>query len=76
MIIVVDIFLKEFFASNISTVNLILRMLESHGVVRDQSFIITSSTFYHDWLMSEIDKRISRKNYVSFLRPNPKGFIP
>jgi Lrp/AsnC family transcriptional regulator for asnA, asnC and gidA len=55
-----------FFASNISTVNLILRRLESYeGVVRVQSFITTNLTFYHDWLMSEIDKRISSKNYVS-----------
>ena len=55
-----------FFAPNISTVNLILRRLESYGgVVRIQSFITTSLAFYHDWLMSEIDKRISSKKYVS-----------
>ena len=60
-----------FFASNISKVNLILRRLESYeGVVRVESFITTNLTFYHDWLKSEIDKRISSKNMYHYHYPH------
>ena len=60
-----------FFASNISKVNLLLRRLESYeGVVRVESFITTNLTFYHDWLKSEIDKRISSKNMHHYHYPH------
>lgn len=60
-----------FFASNISKVNLLLRRLESYeGVVRVESFITTKLTFYHDWLKSEIDKRISSKNMHHYHYPH------
>lgn len=60
-----------FFASNISKVNLLLRRLESYeGVVRVESFITTNLTFYHNWLKSEIDRRISSKNMHHYHYPH------
>ena len=60
-----------FFASNISKVNLLLRRLNSYdGVVMVESFITTNLTFYHDWLKSEIDKRISGKNMRHYHYPH------
>src|SRR5919106_6015141 len=49
-----------FFCANISTVNLVLRILESYdGVNNVESFLKTSVTVYQDWLKSEINKRIA-----------------
>ena len=55
-----------FFCANISTVNLILRRLESYdGVTKVESYIVTDLTIYQDLLKSEIDKRIISQKYVS-----------
>jgi hypothetical protein len=57
-----------FCCANISTVNLILRRLESYdGVNKVEPITVTSATrIYQDWLKSEIDKRIiSQKNLLS-----------
>jgi DNA-binding Lrp family transcriptional regulator len=61
-----EVILAVFFCANISTVNLILRRLESYdGVNKVESFIGTSLTIYQDWLKSEIDKRITSQKYLS-----------
>jgi hypothetical protein len=61
-----EVIFAVFFCANISTVNLILRRLESYeGVDKVESFITTSLTFHQDWLKSEIDKRISSQKYLS-----------
>jgi DNA-binding Lrp family transcriptional regulator len=55
-----------FFCANISTVNLILRTLESYeGVNKVDSFLRTSIEVYQDWLKREIDKRIAGQKYSS-----------
>jgi DNA-binding Lrp family transcriptional regulator len=55
-----------FFCANISTVNLILRRLESYdGVNKVESFITTRLTVYQDWLKREIDKKIISKKVSS-----------
>jgi len=55
-----EVIVAVFFCSNISTVNLILRRLESYdGVNKVESFIRTSITINQDWLKREIDKRIT-----------------
>jgi DNA-binding Lrp family transcriptional regulator len=55
-----------FFCANISTVDLILRRLESYdGVNKVKSYIVTSLTFYQDLLKNEIDRRISSQKYLS-----------
>jgi hypothetical protein len=55
-----------FFCANISTVNLILRRLESYdGVNKVESYIVTSLTIYQDLIKSEIDKRITSQKYLS-----------
>ena len=54
-----------FFCANISTVNSILRTLESYdGVNEVKDFIGTRRVYYQDWLKREVDKRIGRK-YLS-----------
>ncbi|MDP9290150.1 MAG: Lrp/AsnC family transcriptional regulator [Thermoproteota archaeon] len=61
-----EVIFAVFFCANISTVNLILRRLESYeGVNKVESFITTSLTFHQDWLKSEIDKRIISQKYLS-----------
>ena len=48
-----------FFCPNISTVDLILRRLESYeGVNGTEMFITTKLVYYQDWLKREIDKRL------------------
>ncbi|MFZ0894803.1 MAG: AsnC family transcriptional regulator [Candidatus Nitrosopolaris sp.] len=48
-----------FLCANISSVNFILKRLESYdGVKKVESFITTSLTVYQDWLKREIDKRL------------------
>jgi DNA-binding Lrp family transcriptional regulator len=47
-----------FFCLNISTVDLILRRLESYeGVNGTEMFITTKMVYYQDWVKREIDKR-------------------
>jgi DNA-binding Lrp family transcriptional regulator len=48
-----------FFCPNISTVDLILRRLESYeGVNGTEMFITTKLVYYQDWIKREIDKRL------------------
>jgi DNA-binding Lrp family transcriptional regulator len=55
-----------FFCANISTVNLILRRLESYdGVKEVKDFIGTRRVYYQDWLKREVDKRIDQKYLLS-----------
>ena len=55
-----------FFCANISTVNLVLRRLESYdGVNKVESYITTSLTIYQDLIKSEIDRRITSQKYLS-----------
>lgn len=50
---------KGIFCPNISTVDLILRRLESYeGVNGTEMFITTKIVYYQDWLKREIDKRL------------------
>lgn len=59
-----------FFCANISTVNLILKRLESYdGVKKVESFITTSLTVYQDWLKREIDKKMISKKYLVLQKP-------
>ena len=61
-----EVIFAVFFCANISTVNLILRRLESYdGVNKVESLIVTSLTIYQDWLKSEIDKRIINQKSFS-----------
>ena len=61
-----DIIFAVFFCANISTVDLILRRLESYdGVNKVESYIVTSLTIYQDLLKSEIDKRIISQKHLS-----------
>jgi DNA-binding Lrp family transcriptional regulator len=55
-----ELVIASFCCANISTVNLILRRLESYdGVNTVETLTITSETrIYQDWLKSELDKRI------------------
>jgi DNA-binding Lrp family transcriptional regulator len=55
-----ELVIASFCCANISTVNLILRKLESYdGVNTVETLTIASETrIYQDWLKSEIDKRI------------------
>jgi DNA-binding Lrp family transcriptional regulator len=61
--------IASFCCTNISTVNLILRRLESYdGVKKVESITATSVTrIYQDWLKSEIDKRITDHKHFSSL---------
>ena len=55
-----------FFCANISTVNSILRTLESYdGVKEVRDFIGTRRVYYQDWLNREVDKRIGQKYLLS-----------
>jgi DNA-binding Lrp family transcriptional regulator len=62
-----ELVIASFCCANISTVNLILRRLESYdGVNTVETLTITSETrIYQDWLKSELDKRI-----VSEMQPH------
>ena len=61
-----ELIVVVFFCANISTVNLILRRLESYdGVNKVESFIRTSITINQDWLKSELDKRITSQKYLT-----------
>ena len=61
-----EVIFAVFFCANISTVNLILRRLESYdGVTKVESYIVTDLTIYQDLLKSEIDKRIISQKYLS-----------
>ena len=56
----------SFLCANISTVNLILRRLETYdGVNKVEPITITSGRVYQDWLTNEIDKRIISQKYSS-----------
>ena len=58
----------SFCCANISTVNLILRRLESYGGVNKvEPMTLTSETrLYQDWVKNEIDKRITTsQRYLS-----------
>ena len=55
-----ELVIASFCCANISTVNLILRRLESYdGVNKVEPITITSGRVYQDWLRNEIDKRIA-----------------
>ena len=55
-----------FAVPNISTINLILRRLESYdGVNKVEPITVTSGIIYQDWLRNEIDKRIISQKYSS-----------
>jgi DNA-binding Lrp family transcriptional regulator len=57
-----------FFCTNISTVNSILRTLESYdGVNEVRDFIGTGRVYYQDWINKEIDKKIASQKYLSSL---------
>ena len=59
-----EVVIASFCCANISTVNLILRRLESYdGVNKVEPITITSGKFYRDWLRNEIDKRIISQKY-------------
>lgn len=61
-----EVIFAVFFCANISTVNLILRRLESYdGVTKVESYVVTDLTIYQDFLKSEIDKRIISQKYIS-----------
>jgi hypothetical protein len=62
-----ELVIASFCCANISTVNSILRRLESYdGVNKVESITTTSETkIYQDWLKSEIDKRITSQKYLS-----------
>lgn len=62
-----EVIVAVFFCANIPTTKLILRRLESYnGVNKVESFIRTSITIDQNWLMREIDKRITiNQNYLS-----------
>jgi DNA-binding Lrp family transcriptional regulator len=58
-----EVIFAVFFCANISTVNSILRTLESYdGVKEVKDFIGTRRVYYQDWLKREIDKRIGQKH--------------
>ncbi|MBV9668738.1 MAG: hypothetical protein JO327_11490, partial [Nitrososphaeraceae archaeon] len=47
-----------FFASNISSVNLVLARLRSYeGITKVESFVTTNVSYHLDWLRIEIDKK-------------------
>ena len=51
---------------DISTVNSILRRLESYdGIKEIKDFIGTGRIYYQDWLKREVDKRIDQKYLLS-----------
>jgi DNA-binding Lrp family transcriptional regulator len=62
-----ELVIASFCCANISTVNLILRRLESYdGVNKVEPITLTSVIrIYQDWLKSEIDKRIISQKYSS-----------
>jgi len=61
-----EVVIASFCCANISTINLILRRLESYdGVNKVEPITITSGRFYQDWLRNEIDKRIISQKYSS-----------
>jgi len=52
-----EVIFAVFFCANISTVNLILRRLESYdGVNKVESLIVTSLTIYQDWLKGRLTR--------------------
>ncbi len=54
-----------FFCSNIPTVDLILRRLESYeGVNRIEMFITTKLVYYQDWIKREMYKRLSSEEVL------------
>jgi DNA-binding Lrp family transcriptional regulator len=58
-----EVIFAVFFCANVSTVNSILRTLESYdGVKEVKDFIGTRRVYYQDWLTKEIDKRIGQKH--------------
>jgi hypothetical protein len=60
-----DFVFAVFFCANISTVNSIIRRLESYdGVKEVKDFIGTGRVYYQDWLKREVDKRITQKNLL------------
>jgi DNA-binding Lrp family transcriptional regulator len=61
-----ELVIASFCCANISTVNSILRRLESYdGVNKVESITAISETkIYQDWLKREIDKRITSQKYL------------
>lgn len=58
-----EVIFAVFFCANISTVNSVLRSLESYdGVNKVEFFIYTSLVFYQNWLKREIDKEIRQSS--------------
>jgi DNA-binding Lrp family transcriptional regulator len=61
-----ELVIASFCCANISTVNLILRRLESYdGVNKVEPITVTSGRAYQDWLRNEIDNRIISQKYSS-----------
>ena len=61
-----EVVIASFCCANISTINLILRRLESYdGVNKVEPITVTSGRIYQDWLRNEIDKRIISQKYSS-----------
>lgn len=62
-----ELVIASFCCANISTVNLILRRLESYdGVNKVEPITITSETrVYQDWLKNGIDKKIAANQKYS-----------
>ena len=59
-----EVVIASFCCANISTINLILRRLESYdGVNKVEPITVTSGRVYQDWLRNEIDKRIISQKY-------------
>ena len=58
-----ELVIASFCCANISSINLILRRLESYdGVNKVEPITITSGRVYQDWLRNEIDNRITVKS--------------
>jgi DNA-binding Lrp family transcriptional regulator len=61
-----EVVIASFCCANISTINLILRRLESYdGVNKVEPITITSGRVYQHWIRNEIDKRIISQKYSS-----------
>ena len=61
-----EVVIASFCCANISTINLVLRRLESYdGVNGVEPITITSGKVYQNWLRNEIDNRIISQKYSS-----------
>ena len=60
-----------FFCPNISTVDLILRKLESYeGVNGTDMFITTKLVYYQDWVKREIDRKLKSEEQLAQKKDN------